>query len=61
MNRSEARRLLNRHFRSRPGKGDHLLYFDATGRLVFGLATASRSNQRDLPRSVSRKVKELCK
>ena len=59
MNRSEAKRLLDRHFRSRPGKGDHILFYDGD-RFVFGLATASRSNGRDLPRSVSKKVRELC-
>jgi hypothetical protein len=59
MNRSEAKRLLSRKFRSRPGKGDHLLFFDGS-KFVFGLATASQSNGKHLPRSIARQVKQLC-
>ncbi|MBD3886547.1 hypothetical protein IFO70_33275 [Phormidium tenue FACHB-886] len=60
MNRNEARRLLDRYFIPRNGKGDHRLYYDAAGQFVFGLATCSRSNGKCLPRSVAKQVRELC-
>lgn len=59
MNRSEAKRLLSQKFRSRQGKGDHLLLYNGS-KFVFGLAVCSRSNGKSLPRSVARQVRELC-
>jgi hypothetical protein len=59
MNRSEAKRILSRKFRSRPGKGDHLLFFDGS-KFVFGLSVSTGSNGKDLPRSIARQVRELC-
>lgn len=61
MNRSEAKRLLSKKFRSRPGKGDHLLFYSESGQLVFGLSVCCRSNRKDLPKSIARQVRELCK
>lgn len=58
MNRKEAKRLLEKHFSSRWGKGDHLLFYRQS-QLVYGLAASGRSNQKNLPRSETRKILRL--
>ncbi|MBD3886455.1 hypothetical protein IFO70_32765 [Phormidium tenue FACHB-886] len=60
MNRAEAKRLLQARYQWRWGRGDHLLFFDGD-QFVFGLAVCTKSNQKDLPRSVARRVKDLCR
>lgn len=55
MNRKEAQKLLSKHFSSRWGKGDHLLFYSGS-QLVYGLAVSCRSNSKDLPSSEVKKI-----
>jgi hypothetical protein len=55
----QAKRLLERKFTARWGKGDHLLFFNADGNFIFGLAVCSGSNKKALPPYLARQVKQL--